>query len=77
MGFGKWGNSVPPFLAKAVAAEMIKLLEVSLNKPQDKIKLGDEQLLSFNMSQAAQYYNVDPRLIQPRTRKKIVSLIFS
>jgi DNA (cytosine-5)-methyltransferase 1 len=64
---------VPPFLAKAVASEIIKLLEINLNKPQDKIKLENEELLSFNMSQAAQYYNVDPHVIQPRTRKKSIN----
>jgi DNA (cytosine-5)-methyltransferase 1 len=72
-GFRQVGNSVPPFLAKAVASEIIKLLEINLNKPQDKIKLENEELLSFNMSQAAQYYNVDPHVIQPRTRKKSIN----
>ncbi|MGB3536446.1 MAG: DNA cytosine methyltransferase [Microcoleaceae cyanobacterium] len=68
-GFREVGNSVPPFLAKAVAAEMIKLLEINLEKIQDKILLGDEKLLSFNISQAAEYYHVDPHVIQPRSRK--------
>lgn len=69
-GFRQVGNSVPPFLAKAVAAEIMKLLEVNLNKPQDKIKLGDEQLLSYNMSQAAKYYHIDPHRIQLRSRNR-------
>ncbi len=67
-GFRQIGNSVPPFLAKAVAAEIIKLLNIELKKPEDKIQLGDTQLLSFDMSQAAQYYHVNPHMIKPRTR---------
>jgi DNA (cytosine-5)-methyltransferase 1 len=69
-GFREVGNSVPPFLAKAVAAEMIKLLEVNLKKPQTLIQLEDEKLLSFNISQAAKYYNVDPHVIQSRSRNR-------
>lgn len=62
------GNSVPPLLAKAVAAEIIRALGVSPCKPTGRQKLGDDQLLKFNMSQAAQYYDVDPRVIEPRKR---------
>jgi DNA (cytosine-5)-methyltransferase 1 len=75
-GFRQVGNSVPPFLAKAVAAEMMKLLEVNLKKPQHKIKLGDEKLLSFNMSQAVKYYNVDPQSLQFRSRNREQSKYF-
>ncbi len=63
------GNSVPPLLAQAVAAEMIKLLKIQPKKPENKIKLGDEELLRFDMSKAAQYYGVDPHIIAPRTRR--------
>lgn len=68
-GFRQIGNSVPPLLAQAVAAEIIKLLKIKPKKPQYKIKLGDEELLQFDMSKAAKYYGVDPNVIAPRTRK--------
>ncbi|MEB3279893.1 MAG: DNA cytosine methyltransferase [Lyngbya sp.] len=67
-GFRQIGNSVPPLLAQAVASEIIKLLKIKPKKPKQKIKLGDEAFLRFDMSQAAKYYNVDPRVIAPRTR---------
>ena len=63
------GNSVPPLLAQAIAAEIMKLLKIQPQKPRKKIKLGDEQLLRFDMSQAAKYYGVDPHIIAPRTRR--------
>ncbi|MEH2200163.1 DNA cytosine methyltransferase [Nostoc sp.] len=55
-GFRQVGNSVPPLLAKAVATEIIRSLNVSPFKPSLRYKLGEEKLLQFNISQAAQYY---------------------
>ncbi len=56
-GFRQIGNSVPPLLAKAVAAEIIRILGVSPSQPTLKQKLGDERLLQLKMSQAAQLYS--------------------
>ncbi len=72
-GFRQIGNSVPPLLAKAIATEIIRVLGVILVKPQVKMSLGDKHLLSLNMSQAAQHYNVPPTVIQPRRRTKYQS----
>ena len=57
-GFRQVGNSVPPLLAKAVAAEIIRALNLRPFKPNLNQELGDQDLLKFNMSQAAQYFGV-------------------
>lgn len=68
-GFRQIGNSVPPLLAKSVALEIIKALDIHPFKPEVTRDLGDEKLLELDMSQAARYYGVDPHVIEPRTRK--------
>ncbi|QDZ40809.1 DNA cytosine methyltransferase [Euhalothece natronophila Z-M001] len=68
-GFRQIGNSVPPFLAKAVAQEIIKVLGVIPLQISDYSDLGEENLLSLEMSKAAQLYKVSPHVIAPRTRK--------
>ncbi|MGB3402695.1 MAG: DNA cytosine methyltransferase [Microcoleaceae cyanobacterium] len=68
-GFRQVGNSVPPFLAASVAAEIIKLLEVNLKKPQEKIKLKNDELLTFNPIQAAKFYQINPDLRPTRKRQ--------
>ncbi|NMG07011.1 DNA cytosine methyltransferase [Brasilonema sp. UFV-L1] len=67
-GFRQIGNSVPPLLAKAVALEIIKVLGVYLFKPRIIQELGNENLLMYDMSQAAEYYGVNPQVIEPRKR---------
>ncbi|WP_373525662.1 DNA cytosine methyltransferase [Nostoc sp.] len=58
-GFRQVGNSVPPLLAKAVAAEIIHSLKISPLQPSFRYKLGEEKLLQLNMSQAAHHYHRD------------------
>lgn len=65
-GFRQIGNSVPPLLAKAVATEIIKVLQVSPSKPDTMIKLEADHLLTVDMSEAAAYYGVDSHVIEPR-----------
>jgi DNA (cytosine-5)-methyltransferase 1 len=67
-GFRQIGNSVPPLLAKVIAAEIIKCLNVNSSKPEELIVLNNEKLLTTQMSKAAQYYEVDSRIIEPRKR---------
>jgi DNA (cytosine-5)-methyltransferase 1 len=57
-GFRQVGNSVPPLLAKAVAAEIIRSLNVVPFKPSLRYELGDDKLLQLNLLQAEKYYSL-------------------
>jgi DNA (cytosine-5)-methyltransferase 1 len=69
-GFRQIGNSVPPLLAQAVAAEIIKVLNVEVEQPTSVKILDELSLLTLDMSDAAKYFGVNPHVIEPRTRKK-------
>ncbi len=62
------GNSVPPYLARAVAGEILKALQLKPIKPRSKLALQASHLLSFTMSQAAAYYSVPKNTIPQRDR---------
>ncbi|TVP64686.1 MAG: DNA cytosine methyltransferase [Nodularia sp. (in: Bacteria)] len=68
-GFRQIGNSVPPLLAKAVALEIIKSLNIKLDQPTKIKHLESNILLSFDMREAAKYFAVNPHIIEPRLRK--------
>ncbi len=72
-GFRQIGNSVPPLLAKAVALEIIKCLDINLDQPTTIKHLGNDVLLSFGMTQAAKYFQVNPHTIEPRVRKSNIN----
>lgn len=55
-GFRQVGNSVPPLLAKAVAAQIVCALGMKVTKPIVKLPSGDDSLLKLNWSEAEQYY---------------------
>ncbi|MDY6939473.1 MAG: DNA cytosine methyltransferase [Cyanobacteriota bacterium] len=69
-GFRQIGNSVPPWLGRSVAGEIMKVLEVTPSKPIAHIPLGDTELLSLTMAQAARHYGVAADVIPQRSRQK-------
>jgi DNA (cytosine-5)-methyltransferase 1 len=62
------GNAVPPPLARAVADEVVKALELAQERPAETLPLGREALLSMDMSAAAAYWSI-PSTIGRRDRK--------
>lgn len=62
------GNAVPPPLARAIALKVIETLGVKPIRPAKPIPLGDSVLLSFDLSQAADFFGVEP-LPSRRDRK--------
>ena len=52
------GNAVPPPLAHAAATQIIKALGVRRSRPSEALDLGDEKLLTMNLSAAAEYWGV-------------------
>jgi len=70
-GFRQIGNSVPPLLGRAVAAKIMHALNIKPAKPSVKVELGNEKLIQMNMSEAAEYYDVNRNVIPQRTRKTL------
>jgi DNA (cytosine-5)-methyltransferase 1 len=50
------GNAVPPPLARAVAAEIVRALGYCPDRPEQTIQLGDAALLQLEMAGAAAHY---------------------
>jgi DNA (cytosine-5)-methyltransferase 1 len=67
-GFRQIGNSVPPFLARAVASKVIEKLGAPILKTE-RIRRSDVDLLELDMSGAALKYGVESTVIPARTRK--------
>jgi DNA (cytosine-5)-methyltransferase 1 len=70
-GFRQVGNSVPPLLARAVAALVAKAMGAVPNRPTAKVVLGDERLLRLSPTEAAERYGV-PQTVMGR-RLRVVS----
>lgn len=69
-GFRQIGNSVPPFLARAVAGQIMRALGVVPEKPASAIALGDPNLLTMTMDQAATLFGVSANVIPKRRISK-------
>ena len=69
-GFRQIGNSVPPQLARSIASEIVKALGVEPSKPKPVLQLGDPELLTFDMGDAAQHFRVPRDTIAQRARRK-------
>lgn len=67
-GFRQIGNSVPPLLSRAVASRVIKALGIGPTKPTSKLRLGDPEVLRYDMSQAAERFGVPRTTIAQRVR---------
>jgi DNA (cytosine-5)-methyltransferase 1 len=54
------GNSVPPPLARAIAAEVMAALSVAPERPFETVELGSDQLLRYTVSKAAEHFDIPP-----------------
>lgn len=72
-GFRQVGNSVPPLLARAVAAQIVKAMGVEPEKPRRAIPLGDPRLLNVDMRDAFAHFGLDGADIPRRTRQKVAA----
>jgi DNA (cytosine-5)-methyltransferase 1 len=59
------GNAVPPPLARAIAAEIIRSMAIRPTRPRKAITLGSEELLYCTMSEAADILGVEA----PKSRR--------
>lgn len=53
------GNAVPPLLAFAVARQVIQALGAKPTRPAKAVRLGDTELLRFEMGDAAQHFEIE------------------
>jgi DNA (cytosine-5)-methyltransferase 1 len=68
-GFRQIGNSVPPRLGRAVAAEVIRSMSIEAERPSGTVELEGEDLLWMTMSEAAQRYGVSGAVVGRRLRR--------
>lgn len=67
-GFRQIGNSVPPYLAQAVAGEIVRALGLRPSAPTETLQTGNEAWLSFTMAQAAAFFDVSSGVVGKRLR---------
>lgn len=68
-GFREIGNAVVPLLAKSLGREIIKCLDIDSSQIEiRKLPLTDDSILSYNMGQAAEFWQVSHDVIAKRKR---------
>jgi len=67
-GFRQVGNSVPPLLGRAVGSVVMDALGMIPFVPSETLALGQEKLLTMDLSNAAKYFTVDSNVIANRNR---------
>jgi DNA (cytosine-5)-methyltransferase 1 len=67
-GFRQIGNSVPPFFARRIAAQIAAAGGYKPHKPVEALPLGDTQLLQMDMSHAVRYFQLRGSPIANRLR---------
>ncbi|MBI2383945.1 MAG: DNA cytosine methyltransferase [Gammaproteobacteria bacterium] len=68
-GFREVGNSVPPLLARAVAAEVRRAAGFRPSRPRTILELGDERLLRLTMAEASRHFGLAKIPIATRVRR--------
>jgi len=74
-GFREIGNSVPPLLARSVAAQIMKAMKIKPTKPKIKLALGDVSLLNLNMSTATKQFSLTEVPISTRNRPRVAKKV--
>lgn len=68
-GFREIGNAVIPFLSKSLGREIIKAMQLNPKKLETyTLSQQNEELLSYNMTQASKYWNIPDNVIPKRKR---------
>ena len=71
-GFREIGNSVIPLLAKSLGTEIVKSLGVDLSSIKVRnLEQVDDLILSYNMRQASEFWQVPDDIIPKRKRLKL------
>jgi DNA (cytosine-5)-methyltransferase 1 len=66
--FQQIGNSVPPFLAEAVAQSIVLALGCSPEKVHELPTPSDKDLLRFSLEEAARHYGIDFKMLPKESR---------
>jgi DNA (cytosine-5)-methyltransferase 1 len=76
-GFRQVGNSVPPFLARAVADTIVEALGFRPTPPTSELTLGEDRLLSMSLHEAADHFQYDRALLPRDSRLRATASEFA
>jgi DNA (cytosine-5)-methyltransferase 1 len=68
-GFRQIGNSLPPLLGRAVAAEIVTALRIKPVRPKKVLKLGDPKLLQMATYAAAEHFGAELEMAPTHARR--------